>query len=117
VGPAGEIAFLEADVVEHPLHERDVLRLSAVRRARYRELRSFPAQLIEAAGREERNYLEGLGAGPPERERVTVAGSAEELISFSDYGGVYSVFRFGALTAGDCNIELVRFDHTSRYPS
>ena len=112
-----EIAFLKTDVVEHLLHYRDVLRLSAMRRARHRELRSFPAKLIEAAGCEERDYLEGLGARPPERERVTVAGSAEELISFSDYRGVYSMFRFGALTAGDCNIELVLFDHTSRYPS
>jgi hypothetical protein len=117
VGTAGEITFLETDVVEHSFHEGDMLRLAAVRRARHRQLRSFPAELVEAAGGEERNYLEGLGAGSPEREGVAVAGSAEELIAFSDYGGVYSMFRFGALTSGDCNIELVRFDHTSRYPS
>jgi hypothetical protein len=30
VGAAGKIAFLEADVVEHPFNERDVLRLSTV---------------------------------------------------------------------------------------
>jgi hypothetical protein len=117
VGTTGEIAFLEADIVEHSLHERDVLGLASVRRARHRQLRSFPPQLFEAAGGEERNYLKGLGAGSPEREGVAVAGSAKELIAFSDNGGMYSVFRFGALTAGDCNIELVRFDHTPRYPS
>jgi hypothetical protein len=77
VGTAREIAFLETHVVEHALHERDVLRLATVRCARHRELRAFPAQLIEAAGREERDYLEWLGAGSPERECVTVAGGAE----------------------------------------
>ena len=109
--------FANADRSQTKAFQRDVLRLPAVGCARHRELRAFPAQLIEAAGSEERNYLEWLGARPPERECVTVAGGAEELISFSDYGGVYSVFRFGALTSGDCNIELVLFDHTSRYPS
>jgi hypothetical protein len=62
VGTAREIALFETDVVEHPLNESYVLRLAAVGRARHRELRAFPAQLIEAAGREERNYLEWLGA-------------------------------------------------------
>ena len=114
---AGEITFLESDVVEHSLHERDVLRLTAMRRARHRELRTLPAELVEAAGGEERNYLEGLGAGSPEGKCVAVAGGAQELISFSDYRGVYSVLRFGSFTATDCNVELVRFDHTSRYPS
>jgi len=117
VGATRQIAFLEPDVVEHPLHQGDVLRLATVRGARDRELLSFPAQLIEAARREERNYLEWLGAGSPEREGLCVAGSAEKLVSFSDYGGVNSMFRFRALTAGHCNIELVRFDHTSRYSS
>ena len=114
---AGEITFLETDVAEHFLHEHQVLGLPAVRRARHRELAVVPPQLVEAAGGEEWNYLERLGAGSPEGERVAVAGRAEKLVSFSDHRGVYSMLRLGSFPAGDCNIELVRFDHTSRYPS
>jgi hypothetical protein len=29
---------------------------------------------------------------------------------------VYSMLRFGSVTASDCYIELERFYHTSRYP-
>ncbi len=117
VRTTGEITFLETDVVEHFLHERDVLGLTAVGRARHREVRIIPAQCVEAAGSEEWNYLERLGARSPEGKCVGVARCAEKLVSFSDYRGVYSVLRLGSFTAGDSNIELVRFDHNSRYPS
>jgi len=115
VRSTGEIAFLETDVVQHPLHQRHVLRLTAVRRARNSDLLLVPPQLVEPARGEERNYLEGLRTRSPEGKCVAVAGGAEELISFSDYRGVYSVLRLGPFAAADCNIELIRFDHTSRY--
>src|SRR3979409_714426 len=53
VGTTGEMAFLEADVLQHPLDYRDVLRLTAVRRARDRELFFAPFERVEASGTEE----------------------------------------------------------------
>ena len=108
---ARQIAFLEPDVVEHPLDERDVLGLAAVRRARHRQLLVTPAQLVERAGAEKREDLKGLGAGAPVGECVAIAGGAEQLIAFPDYGGVYTMFGFDPVTAGDCYIQFVRLDH------
>jgi len=116
VRAAGEITFFETDVAEHPLHEQQVLGLAPVRRARHRELAVVPAQCVEAARREEWNYLERLGARSPEGKCVRIASGAEELVPFSDYRRVHSMLRLGYFTAADGNIELVRFDHTSRYP-
>ena len=45
---AGEVAFLEADVVEHFLDDRDVLGLAAVRPAGDGELLVAPVDGIEA---------------------------------------------------------------------
>ena len=109
---AGEISFLKSDVVEHLLHQRDVLRLSTVRCARHCELLVTPAQRLEPAASEKREYLEGLGAGAPVGKRVGVTGCAEQLIAFSDYRSVYAVFGFYRITAADSDIELVRLDHT-----
>ena len=86
---------------EHPLDDRDVLGLAAVRRAREGELLVAPAQLVEAAGAEKRHDLKGLGAGAPEGECVTIAGGAEQLIAFPDDGGVHAMFGFDPVTAGD----------------
>jgi len=73
VGPASEISFLEAKVVEHSLDDCDVLRLPTVRGTRHRELLFTPAERIEAARAEKRQHLERFGAGAPVGERVRVA--------------------------------------------
>ena len=111
MGTARQIAFLEPDVAEHPLDERDVLRLATVRCARHRQLLVAPAQRFERAGAEKWEHLKGLGAGAPICERVTIAGCAEQLIAFSDYRCVYPMLGFDPVTAGDCNIQLVRLHH------
>jgi hypothetical protein len=77
VRTAREITFLEANVTEHTLYERNVLRLAAMRRARHGELLLTPAERVEAAGVEERQDLKGLGAGAPIGERLRLASSAE----------------------------------------
>ena len=70
VRTAGEGAFLESQVVEHLLHQCDVLGLAAVRCAGHCQLFVAPAQRIEAAGAEKGDYLERLGAGAPVGEGV-----------------------------------------------
>ena len=112
VRTAGEISFLEPDVVEHLLHQGDVLWLATVRRARDCELLVAPAQRLESARGEKRQHLERLGTGSPVGERVSVARGAEELVPISDYRGVYPVLRFDRIATGYSNIKLVRFDHT-----
>jgi hypothetical protein len=112
MGTAGEVAFLEADIAEHALDQGYVFGLATVRRARHRELLVTPAERVEPARAEKGQDLEGLGAGPPIRERISVASGAKELIAFPDYRGVYSMLRFNPFTAGNCDIELVRLDHT-----
>jgi hypothetical protein len=92
VGAAGEIPFLEAEVAEHSLDQRDVLRLSAVGRARDGELLVTPTQRVESARGQKREHLKWLGAGAPIGERLRVASCAEELIALSDYGSIYPVF-------------------------
>jgi hypothetical protein len=114
VWATGEIAFLEAKVVQHSLDDRYVLGLTAVGRARDRELFFAPLERIEAAGAQKWKDLEGFRAAAPEGERVRVAGATEQFVAFANYRGVYSVFRLGSLAAGDCNIELVRLDHIPR---
>jgi hypothetical protein len=111
VGPAGEISFLEPNVVEHSPDDGDVLRFPTVRRARHRELLFIPPQRIEAAGAEKGNDLERFRAGSPVGECFRIARTAKQLVAFSDYGGVYSMFRFGSSPAGDCDIDFVRLDH------
>jgi hypothetical protein len=111
VGPAGKIPFLEADVAEHSLHEGYVLGLTTVRRARHGELLVAPPERVESAGAEKGENLKGLCAGPPVRECVSVPGCAEKLVALPDYRSVYSMFRFNAFTAGNCDIELVRLHH------
>jgi hypothetical protein len=112
VRTAGEISFLEPDVAEHLLNERHVLGFSSVGRARHSELLVTPLECVESTGGEKRQHLEGLGAGSPVGERVTVARCAEELVAVSDYRGMDAVLRFDGITAGYSNIELVRLDHT-----
>ena len=114
---AGEISFFQLDVAQHSLYERYVLGLAAVGGAGDGELLVTPTHRIETTRREEWNYLERLGAGSPESEGIRVARSTEELVAFSNHRRVDSVLRFGSVTAGYCNIELIRFDHTSRYSS
>jgi hypothetical protein len=115
VRSAGEIALFELQVAEHLLDELDVFRLPTVGSTRNGQLLIAPVESVEAARREKWKDLERLGAGSPEGESVGVARRAEELVSLSNYRGVYSMLRLGPFTAGDCNIELVRLDHTSRY--
>jgi hypothetical protein len=117
VGAAGEISFFQLDVAQHSLYERYVLGLSAVGRAGNGELLVTPPHRVETAGREEWNYLKWLGAGSPKSEGVGIARGTEELVAFSNHRSVDSMLRFGSITAGYCNIELIRFDHTSRYSS
>jgi hypothetical protein len=91
-----------------------VLGLSAVRSTRYRQLLVTPAKRVESTGREKGQNLERLGAGSPESEGIGIARGAQQLIPFANYSRVYSMLRFGAFTAGYNDIELIRFDHTSR---
>ena len=92
-----------------------MLGFATVGRAGNGELFVTPTQLIETAGCEERQNLERFGAGSPEGERVRVARCTKKFVAFPDYGCVYSMLRLGPQTAGDNDIELIRFDHTSRY--
>ena len=87
----GKISFLEPNVVEHSLNDGYVLRLSTVRGARHGELLITPAESVETARAEKRNYLERLGAGSPVSEGVGVAGCAEELVIVADHRGVHTV--------------------------
>jgi hypothetical protein len=111
VRAARKISFFQPYIVKHLLHEGDVLRLPTVGRAGYGELFVAPAERVESARREKGEYLKWLGARAPVGERVTVASGAEELISFSDYRCVYSMFRFNSVATGNGNVQLVRLDH------
>jgi hypothetical protein len=117
MGTTGKIPFLETNVAEHALYELNVLRFSAVGSTRYRELFVSPTERVESTGREKWQNLERLGAGSPEGEGIRVARGAKELVPLSNYGRVYSMLRLGSKTARDDDIELIRFDHTSRYSS
>jgi hypothetical protein len=111
VGPAGEISFFHSDVVQHLLDDGDVLGLATVRRAGDSELFVTPAQRIESAGAEKWNYLERFGAGSPVGKRIGIACRSNKLVTFADHCRVYTMLRFGAFTASDNYIELVRVDH------
>jgi hypothetical protein len=104
VGTAGEVPFLEPDVAEHALHQSNVLGLATVRCTGHGELLVAPAERVEPSRGEKGDDLEGFGTGPPVRERISVPGSAEELIAFPDHRGVHSMFRFDPFTAGNCDI-------------
>src|SRR5207253_2560636 len=88
--PAREVAFFEIEILEHLLRDGDVLRLSAVRRARERELVITPADAIEAARLEQRHDLERLRARAPERHERRIARAADEAVA-ADHGGVHAV--------------------------
>ena len=90
------------------LDEPDVLGITAVRGTGDGELLIAPVESIETARAQEREYLEGLGAGSPEGERIRIAGGAEELVTFSNDGGVYSMHGFDSVSARNCYIEFVR---------
>ena len=108
VRAAGEIAFLEAELGEHPLDDRDVLGLAAVRGAGERELLVAPLEGVEAARLEKRHHLERLRAGAPEGDEV--ADRPPHPTSRSsrvDDRRVHPVVGFYRISAGDDDIQLM----------
>src|SRR5688572_29332709 len=53
VGPAREVPFLQTDRLEHAGRDRDVLRLSGVRRTRERQLVVSPTHCVGNSGLDE----------------------------------------------------------------
>jgi hypothetical protein len=111
MGAAGEIAFFEPDVAEHPFDDSDVLWFSTMRRTRHCKLLVTPTERIKTAGAEKRDYLEGFGAGSPIGKGVRVTCGTHELIALSDHRGVDPMLRLGFLAACDRYIELVRLHY------
>jgi hypothetical protein len=107
VGAAGQISFLEAEIIEHPAGDRDVLRLAAMGRARQRELIVAPPEVVEAAGRQQRHDLERLGARPPMRDHGDVTRPADQRPGVVGDRGMHAVRGFGIAAARDNDIELV----------
>jgi hypothetical protein len=107
VSTACEIALLEADRLEHPGRELDVLRLAAVRCARERELLAAPPARVEAARLDERKKLKGFRAGAPHGWERRIARAAEHCSIGAADDCVHAMPRFDRVSACDDHVELI----------
>src|SRR5215203_4228692 len=102
-----EVAFLEPDVSQHGLGERNVLGLATVRGTRERELVVAPADFVEAPAGEKRHDLERLCAGSPHGDGAGVARAPDESATGIHDGRVYAVARLDAAAPSDEDVEVV----------
>ena len=91
VRTAREISFLEADVLEHRLRDRDVLGFAAVRGTGERQLIVTPMKRIESAGLQQPHRLKWLGARSPGADGGCVMRPGDEDVIRSDHGGVHAM--------------------------
>lgn len=108
VRTAGEVAFLEPQVSEHPVSDGNVLRFTPVGRARERQLIVSPLELIETTGVEERHDLKELGARPPVGDERCLTRMGAQRTRGVDDRGVYAVHGLHTASAGDGYVEIDR---------
>lgn len=107
VRAAGEVAFLEPEIREHPGDQFHVFRFPAMRGTGDGDLLLVPAKGLEPASRDERHELEWLGAGAPGRDERGIPGRADEARLRVDDGRMHPVARFHVAPAGDGDVEVV----------
>ena len=105
--PACEVAFLQADRLEHLRGDRDVLGLSRVRRACERELVVAPPERVQRPGCDERRRLHWFRGRPPRGDEARVAGRPDEIAAPVHDRRVHAVTRLDDRAPRRDDVEVV----------